>query len=395
MAGWRETLNSLRGHVYAVVEGGRRGYPAGRAFDVFLIVIIILNVAAVILGTEPEMPHSWHRLFDILEDVVVAVFTVEYVLRVWTIIEDPRQKYQDPVRGRLRWIMSPLAIIDVLAFVPFYLSSVVAIDATLAGLLRMVRLIKLLRFTTAFHTLASVVYNERRPLTAAFTVMGILVITVSTLAYLAEREMQPDKFGSIPQAMWWGLVTLSTVGYGDLTPITPFGRVVGGLATILGVACFAMPAGILASGFIDEIRRRQFVVTWNMVARVPLFKGLPAARIAGIAVELQLQVVQPHEAVVRKGDPADRMFFVSNGELEVELIGREPAVLRTGDFFGEMGLLEGGVRTATVTARTRVELMVLEASDFHRILEDNPDLAAAIREIVDHRRGSNAAAAAG
>jgi voltage-gated potassium channel len=379
-------MKRWRHQVYAILEGGQRGYPLGRAFDIALVIVILINVAAIVFSTVDSLAPWWYELFSVIEDVTVATFTVEYVLRLWTAVEDPRLIHQHPVIGRLRYMRSPLAVIDLVAILPFYIHMLaVPIDPSVAVLLRALRLFKLLRFTGAFDLLGQVLRNEKRPLIAAGTVVAVALLMVSTLAYMFEHVAQPEKFGSIPMAMYWGIVTLSTVGYGDLTPVTTPGRILAGFTVILGILCFALPAGILASGFIEELRRRDFIVTWHLVAKVPLFQRLSAARIAAVAGILKPVRVEAGAHVVHKGDVADAMYFIMAGELEVATPGGL-VVLVAGEFFGEMALLEQAKRSATVVARTNCDLLMLQAADFRTLLAGSPDLESEIRRVAAERR---------
>jgi voltage-gated potassium channel len=181
-------------------------------------------------------------------------------------------------------------------------------------------------------------------------------------------------------------VTIATVGYGDMVPITPVGRIFGGMVMVIGIAVFAVPAGILATGFASEIRKRDFVVTWQTVAHVPLFAGLDAARIAEIARLLKRQVVPAQFAVVRRGDPADAMFFIMSGDVQVD-ITPTPVRLSRGQYFGEIALIRDTVRTATVTTLTECQLLSLDVADFRRLLENNPGLKATITRTAEERLG--------
>jgi voltage-gated potassium channel len=213
--------------------------------------------------------------------------------------------------------------------------------------------------------------------------MLVLLVIASGTMYLLERHAQPTVFTSIPKALWWGIVTMATVGYGDMTPITPLGRLFGGFVMLLGIAMFAVPAGILATGFAAEIRRRDFVVTWNAVAKVPLFAGLDATRIAAIARLLKPQIVPERQAIVRRGEPADAMFFIMQGDVEVEV--EPPVRLGKGQFFGEIGLLFDTTRNATVAALNECRLLVLDRADFDRLMAQHPDLKARIEKIAADR----------
>ncbi len=384
-------MEQLRRSVHAVIEGGRRGYLPGRVFNAVLMTTIVINVATVVLGTLPDIPAWVHLLFERIELASVALFTVEYVLRLWVSIDDPHRQFRHPLFGRLRYAVTPMAIIDLIAIAPFFLGHFTGIEPEFALLLRVLRLAKMIHFTGAFEMIGAVLVRERRSLFACAGVVSTLLVIVSTLAYLAERSAQPEKFGSIPTAMYWGLVTLSTVGYGDLAPITPIGRVIGGISVVLGVMCFAMPAGILASGFIEEVRRRDFIVTWQLVAKVPLFARLSAARIASIAGLLRPERVESGEVIVYKGDAADRMYFVLSGEIEVAT-SAGPVVMGAGDYFGEMGLIERTTRSATVTARTACTLLTLMDRDFWALIETQPELEAQVRANIERRRANSAPA---
>jgi voltage-gated potassium channel len=175
------------------------------------------------------------------------------------------------------------------------------------------------------------------------------------------------------------------VGYGDLVPITPAGRVFASIVTILGIGVYALPVGIIASGFAREIQRRDFVVTWAMVARVPLFKSLDAEQVGRIANLLRSRVAPGGSAIVRRGEPGDCMYFIAAGNAEVQ-IQPVPVRLSDGDFFGEMALIHDAPRGATVVALTRCQLLILDADDFRGLAQSEPRIAEAIRAIAEQRR---------
>ena len=206
----------------------------------------------------------------------------------------------------------------------------------------------------------------------------------ATAIYYAERFAQPDKFSSIPAAMWWALATLTTVGYGDVVPLTNIGRMIGGLVMIFGLGMFALPIGIIASGFSNEIHRREFVVSWGMVARVPLFAKLDAMAVSRITNLLRSKVIPAGAVVTRRGEPADAMFFIAAGQVEVE-VEPEPVTLGEGDFFGELALLNETTRGATVRAIDQVRLLVLQVDDFHHLIASEDGLREAIEIVAEDR----------
>jgi voltage-gated potassium channel len=185
------------------------------------------------------------------------------------------------------------------------------------------------------------------------------------------------------------VVTLSTVGYGDVVPITPIGKFIGTMVMVLGILFFALPVGIIANGFQEEIKRRDFIVSFAMVARVPLFSGLKAPVIARLAGLLTARKFAANAIIVSKGDDADEMYFIAAGEVEVELPDGEVR-LGEGDFFGEVALIHRDTkRTATVTAVYQTDLLVLSERDFRRLMHDFPDLHNAVRETADQRMADN------
>ena len=227
-------------------------------------------------------------------------------------------------------------------------------------------------------------WQQRRSLGAALLIMVMLLVFAASVVFLLENEAQPGAFASIPHAMWWALATLTTVGYGDVAPVTALGKVFGGLIMILGVAMFALPTGILASGFAQELRKRDFVVTWQLVARIPLFARLDAAAIAEIANLLQPRVMPPNYTIVRRGELADALFVIDSREVEVD-VHPVPQRLSSGDFFGEIALLTESKRTATVSTITECRLLVLDVGDFRALLHANPGLHETLTGVMEER----------
>ena len=271
-----------------------------------------------------------------------------------------------------------------MAILPLVLAPLPAIPADWLRVLRLLRLLKLGRYAPALPLFAAVIRSEGRSLLAALMVMTVLLVLNSGVMFALERKVQPQVFASLPHAMWWTIVTMATVGYGDIIPITPLGKLFGGFVMILGIAMFAVPAGILATGFAVELRKRDFVVTWQTVARVPLFAGLDAARIAEIARLLKREIVPAKYAVVRRGEPADAMFFIMSGEVEVD-VAPTPRRMGRGQFFGEIALLRDTLRTATVTTITECELLALDVADFRKLLDAHPELKASITRVAEQR----------
>ncbi len=246
---------SARDRVAVWLEAGGGGL--GRVIDLTLIGLIALNVVAVIVESVPTIGSIYRHEFYAFELFSVVVFSIEYCARLWIApsLDDPRFKH--PLWGRLRYALTPAALIDLIAIAPFYLSYFVTMDLRFLRAVRLVRIFKLTRYSAAMSMILQVLREESSAFVGSFFILLVLLILASSGIYLIEHTHQPEAFGSIPAAMWWALVTLTTVGYGDVTPQTGWGQLVGGLITVIGIGMVALPAGILASGFSDQIRRRR------------------------------------------------------------------------------------------------------------------------------------------
>lgn len=226
-------------------------------YDVVLAALIGLNVLAVILETVRSIGVPYARYFHAFEVFSVAIFTVEYVARLWACTADPR--YAHPVLGRLRYAFTFMVVIDLVAFAPFYLPAVLPVDLRfLRGLrlFRLLRVLKLGRYSKSLSLLGRVLRSKSADLATSVFGLVILLVIAASLMYYVEHSAQPQLFSSIPASMWWAVSTLTTVGYGDIYPITPLGKIAASFISVLGIGLFALPAGILAAGFSEERQRR-------------------------------------------------------------------------------------------------------------------------------------------
>jgi len=230
----------------------------GRSIDTAIIVLIAISIVAVILESDRDLEKDYRTAFVAFEWFSSILFSIEYVLRVWTCTCDER--YAHPIKGRLRYVVSPMALVDLVAILPFYLTFIKGLDLRVVRairLLRLFRLFKIGRYAEAFRQLSTVFSSKKEDLAITFFVMMLMLVMASSVMFFAENEAQPDKFHSIPSAMWWGVATLTTVGYGDVFPITPIGKFFGAIIALLGVGIVAMPAGIIAGGFNEALQERK------------------------------------------------------------------------------------------------------------------------------------------
>ena len=248
-------MTSLKERIYDIVEQPAPGNRVARIVDLSITTLIYASVASMVLGTVDEIHSISPTAFRAFEVFSVGVFSIEFLARVWS--STSNERYSHPVWGRLRYLRSPLTIVDLLAILPFYLApflNMAGLDFRALRLIRMLaRAARLGRRNSSLRIMGRVLNSKRSELTTVLSSLMLLLLFASTLMYLVERETQPDKFGNIPEALWWGLITLTTVGYGDSYPVTVVGRLITGIVAIMGIGLYALPAGILASGFAREI----------------------------------------------------------------------------------------------------------------------------------------------
>lgn len=250
--------DKIQGDVYTLLESPADGNRVRKAVIYFIAALILLNVIVVILETVNSLYLEYHTFFFLFDLFTVIVFTAEYLLRVWCCVKNPL--YSSPVRGRIRFALSPFALVDLIALTPFYLPLIIPLEFRMLRLLRLLRLFRVLRlgrYSNAFETFVDVLRSKKEELVIAIVMVVIVLVLASSTLYTVEQDAQPDKFGSIPYAMWWAVVTLATVGYGDVYPITPLGRFLAALVALSAIGLFALPAGILASGFADSLDRKR------------------------------------------------------------------------------------------------------------------------------------------
>lgn len=250
---------TLRQWAYQLIEPRVTGSKAAKAVDLLLIALIFVNIVAIVLESVEAINNVFADLFQALETFSIVVFSVEYIVRIWTAPEDPAYRRR---LGRLRYSYSPMAIVDLLSILPFYLgllSNFVAIDLRIIRIVRILRVFRILkigRYLKALVMLEAVLKERKEQIFLSVMFVVFLLVIVSTIMFYVENEAQPETFSSIPATMWWGISTLTTVGYGDMIPQTPIGRLLGGMIAILGIGLFALPAAILTSGITDYFRKK-------------------------------------------------------------------------------------------------------------------------------------------
>ncbi len=372
--------------LFDILEVNAPSDPVSVWVSRIIVVLIVANLAAAVLETLPEY-RGEVRFFTIVEVVTVAIFAIEFGIRLWVADLHPPLRRFGSVGARLHYLRRPGAVIDALAILPSLVGFLFGLgNLDVLVVFRLLRFLKLARYSPGMQSLLNAVASERRALIASAILMAGILLTAASLMHMLEGSVQPDRFGSIPQAMYWAVTTLTTVGYGDVVPVTPAGKVLAGITMVIGFCMFALPVGIIATAFAREIHQRDFVVSWGMVARVPLFAELSAAEIAEVTRLLFTQVVEAGTVITRAGDPAHTMYFIQSGTVEIDL-PRGRVRLGENSFFGEIAVLRKASRSADVVALTMCRLLLLDARDLHQLMGKNEAIARHIRAVARERVG--------
>jgi voltage-gated potassium channel len=248
--------------------------------------------------------------------------------------------------------------------------------------------LKLGQDSPGFAQLGRVFVLEAKPLASVLALFLIVLFLASAAMHVLERESQPVAFGTLPAALWWAVVTLTTTGYGDKVPQTALGHLLGSVVMICGIATFGLWTGILATGFASESRRRNFIETWDLVSKVPFFQTLDPTAITEITYMLRRVEVPERTAVIRRGRVGDCMYFIAAGEVEVD-VAPTPVRLGVGAFFGELALLGDSIRTANVATTSASTLLILDLADFRTLMAHHSELARVIDAEGKRRLGEN------
>lgn len=382
----------MRGAVYSAIENdGVPSWPR-RACDLLFTSAILLWLAEGILRTVPSLGRDVLGTFGMLEIAIGALFVVEWLLRIWTAPERYHAGAMSDAKARMFYLVSPLGLVDAGVPMVFFVGDrLFGLGGPVAEVCELLAVFKLTRYFPGLDLVFSVLRIEMRPLGAALAALLTLLLLASSGMYYLERDAQPELFASIPHSMWWGIVTIATVGYGDMAPVTLWGKLWAGAVLLIGIALFAVPAGILANGFAVELKKREFIVTWRLIAKLPLFADLDAAVIASVARLLQPRAMPKDSIIVRKGEPGHAMYFVVGGQAEVH-VEPQKVKLGPGTYFGEIALLMDVPRKATVVAATDCELLELGSAEFQRVCDEYPQLKARVAREAAARLSSNSSA---
>jgi len=257
MSNQQSEISSLRVKTYQLLESETKSSITAKVVTWLLIILIISNVAATIAASEPDYFISYKNAFILFESISLTIFCFEYLLRVWCCVEAKEYQGLTNFKSRVKYIFTPMALIDLIAVLPFLIAMFFSIDLRTLRLIRVLRLLKLTHYFKGFNIFITVIAKESKSITAAMMVMVFLIIIAASLMHSIEGAVQPEFFGSIIQSFWWAVVTMTTVGYGDVVPVTTMGKIISTFIMLIGVGLVALPAGMLAARFGEELRERK------------------------------------------------------------------------------------------------------------------------------------------
>jgi voltage-gated potassium channel len=341
---------------------------AGRNMTKAAYVAIAIGFVMMLMLTVAPAYEAAHYWVDATLWACLAFFIFEWAVRL-------RHAFMSE-RG-WAYALSGRGLVDAVAALAIPLALVLGADPKSAWLLGALWVLKVVPGVPGLRQLRRVLVVESGPLLSVLVIFLMVLSLASVAEYYLEHDVQAATFGSVPAALWWAVVTLTTVGYGDVVPITLLGRVVAAFVMICGLGVFGLWTGILATGFAAETRRDNFLKTWESVSKVPFFAALGPAAIADVTHMLRTMDLPARTMIIRKGQAGDCMYFIASGEVEVDLPGKKVR-LGEGAFFGEMALLGNNSRSANITTTRVSRLLVLDLVDFRLLMARHPDLAETI-----------------
>lgn len=341
---------------------------AGRNMTKAAYVAVTVGVVTMVLLTVNPAYEAAHRWVDALLWACLVYFVFEWLVRL---------RHMRRTERLALYMSSSAGIVDAIGALAVPVALILGVELRTAWLLSVLWVLKVVPGIPGLRQLRRVLVLESGPLLSVLVIFLMVVFLASVAEYFLERDVQPQTFGSVPAALWWAVVTLTTTGYGDVVPVTPLGRMVAALVMISGLGVFGLWTGILATGFAAETRRDNFLKTWESVSKVPFFAALGPAAIADVTHMLRTMELPARTMIIRKGAQGDCMYFIAAGEVEVDLPGKK---VRLGDgaFFGEMALLGNNMRGANVSTTKVSRLLVLDLVDFRVLMARHPDLAETI-----------------
>jgi voltage-gated potassium channel len=349
--------------------------------------LIVIGLLAMVVLTTQSLSEVARALASAALLGIMGLFALDAVVRMaLRRAITARERMESDDGGTSRWVGTAWGTLDVLTVLPMALAAPFYWTPSGAPLLASLWLLRFARYSRGGRILTTVIMREREPILGVLLLFAMVLTGGAVLGFLAERHAQPAVFTSVGTSLWWAITTLTTTGYGDMAPVTLLGRMVGGAVMIGGLGTISLLAGILATGFAAELKRTEFLRSWDMISKVSFFENAGAATIADVASLLRPRDFPGRSVVTRRGQPGDCMYFIVEGEVEI-LIEPKPVRLGPGAFFGEIAILTGAPRNATIVTTKATQLLTLDIADFRALAASRPELTDLIRKEAELRLG--------
>jgi len=342
--------------------------------------VVAVGLIAMTAFTVPESRESAGAWLTLCLWCCLAYFAIGSALRAHEAFR----------AGRLGDLLSTSGFVDLISVFPIPIALICGVSPPTAWLFASLWVLKLAQNSREFARIGRVFVLEAKPLASVLVLFLIVLFLASAAMHVIERHGQPEAFGTLPRSLWWAVVTLTTTGYGDEVPQSTLGHLLGAVVMICGIATFGLWIGILTNGFAAESRRSNFIQTWDLVSKVPFFQTLDPSAITEVTHMLRRVEMPERTAVVRRGRVGDCMYFIAEGEVQVD-VEPTPVRLAAGAFFGELALLGNSLRTANVSTTQPSTLLILDLADFRTLTAHHPELARVIeaegkRRVSDNQR---------
>lgn len=373
-----------RVRLFALIEDGAVAGKWGGALHRAITITIAVSIVILLLASEDNSFVPAGAVFA-SEAITFLVFLGEFALRLWTAPDNPRFHRLSAANARLRHLLQVGIFLDLFILAAILAFLVGTFPLASAAALSLARCLKLIRYSSMLNALSQALVLGRQALIASAVIVIMIGLVFGAAIFLLEHQGQPEDFGNLPHTVWWAVSTVTGANNDDASPDTRLGQALYVILSISGFLVLALPMGVIATSFDTILAKRSFVVTWNMVARVPLFRGLSAAAIAAIAEALYAETFAKGAMVIRRGEPGERMYFILTGNVEV-ITDKGPVRLAAGQFFGEHALLTNEPRSASVAASTDVRLLSLAKRDLDRIADYAPEIAHVLQETDQARQ---------
>ncbi|MBY0613506.1 MAG: cyclic nucleotide-gated ion channel/potassium channel family protein [Beijerinckiaceae bacterium] len=382
---------SMRAQISDLLDDGSLASRGNAWIRRFMVMLILIGIWCVIQSTDKSNGERLSAMLIAVDRFVLAVFLIEYLLRIWTCPEDIRHREKTPAAARRAYLVSTYGVIDLIAVLPITLLVAQPEGSPWVAAIELLRCAKTLRYSTSLQALLETLLKERGAVLAALLVIAGTAIMAGGIVYALESPGQPEEFDSILSSVWWAIESIVGSSTDELSPETPVGRLMAALLTIFGFLMLALPVGIVGASFESSFRQKDFTISAKMVSRVPLFSNFRPQEIVSIATALRSKRYPAGSTILKKGEIGDEMYFIVDGAVGVQT-QNGVLTLRKDAYFGERALIKVEPRNSTITALETTRLLALDKATLNDLIGQRPEIHEELLKTIDAREAKPAAA---